>query len=110
MLQNLNFGSERDRGERRAASHLIFGAIKSWIEKRLSPRRQVDAPVLVLQGSRVQSGQLVDISERGFGLCKVTGLVVDGLVSVATYDGHVLEGRIVWTEGGRAGVRLLSES
>jgi hypothetical protein len=38
----------------------------------------------VLQGTRVQTGILSDVSENGFGLNKVTGLVVDAMISVAT--------------------------
>jgi hypothetical protein len=83
---------------------------KHWIERRLSERRQFNTPVLVLQRSQVQSGLLVDLSEDGFGLSKVTGLVADELVSIATEDGRVFEGRVAWVNGNRAGASLISQS
>jgi hypothetical protein len=64
----------------------------------------------VLQRSQVQSGLLVDLSEDGFGLSKVTGLVADELVSIATEDGRVFEGRVAWVNGNRAGASLISQS
>lgn len=98
------------QAEKEPNLHPIYESIKSWIEKRISLRRQVNAPVLVLQGTQVRSGQLLDISERGFGLEKVAGLVEDELISIATHDGLILEGRVVWVNGGRAGVALISNS
>lgn len=83
--------------------------LKHWIERRLSERRPVNETVLVLQGTRVQSGILVDVSNDGFGL-RVMGLVVDELVSVATSEGNIFEGRVVWAKDGRVGARLISKT
>jgi PilZ domain len=66
--------------------------------------------VLVLQGTQVQSGILVDLSEGGFGLSKVDRIAPDELISVAMLDGRILEGRVVWTKESRAGVALMSRS
>ena len=102
------------RRERESAGYIAepptLQRIKHWIERRFSQRRQVNAPVLVLQGTRVQSGLLVDLSEGGFGLSKVTQIVADEIVSVATQDGHVFEGRVIWVDDTRAGVSLISQS
>jgi hypothetical protein len=84
--------------------------LKHWIERRLSERRLTNAPALVLQGTRVQTGILSDVSENGFGLNKVTGLVIDEAISVATPEGTVLEGLVVWAKDGRAGARLMKKT
>lgn len=60
--------------------------------------------MLVLQGTRVQSGILIDVSDDGFGLNKVHGVIANEFISVATPEGHILEGRVLWAEGMRAGV------
>jgi hypothetical protein len=110
MLHNpFHLMSDQDAHEP-AGDYPTFDRFKQWIERRLSLRREVNISVLVLQGTQVQSGILVDVSERGFGLGKVDRLIADELISVATPDGRVLEGRIVWVQDGRAGVALLSRS
>jgi hypothetical protein len=87
-----------------------FQRIKHWVERRLSPRREVNMSVLVLQGTRVQTAILVNQSELGFGLSKVISIVEDAILSIAMPDGRVLEGRVVWAKEGRAGVTLMSRS
>jgi hypothetical protein len=109
MLRKFKIEPEAGVGEP-IADHSIISTIKGWIEKRISFRRQVNARVLILQGTQVRSGELLDISAHGFGLDKVPGLIEDELISIATQNGHVLEGRVVWVNGGRAGVSLISES
>jgi hypothetical protein len=89
---------------------LSYQGFKHWVERRLAHRRDVNIPALVLQGTRVQSALLSDVSDVGFGLSKVTQLSPDQLVSVATDDGQVLEGRVVWVADGRAGVLLISRN
>jgi hypothetical protein len=84
--------------------------LKQWIERRLSIRREVNISVLVLQASSVQSAVLCDISETGFGLCKVTSIALDELVSITLPDCRVFEGRVVWAKDSRAGVALMSRS
>jgi hypothetical protein len=93
-----------------AEDHPTFHRFKHWIERRLAHRRDVKVWVLVLQGTRIQSGILVEMNEGGFGLGKVDRLIPDEFISIATPDGRVLEGRVVWAEDGRAGVALLSRS
>jgi hypothetical protein len=88
----------------------VFQRVKDWIERRLSRRREASLPVLVLQGTQVQSGMLTDISVGGFGLSKISGLAADELISIATQDGRIFEGRVVWINGSRAGVSLISWS
>jgi hypothetical protein len=94
----------------RPVERAIFRRVKDWIERRLSKRREASLPVLVLQGDQVQSGILTDISDGGFGLGKISGLAVDELISIATQDGRIFEGRVVWINGRRAGVSLISWS
>ena len=88
----------------------VFRRVKDWIERRLSKRREANLQVLVLQGTLVQSGILIDVSEGGLGLSKVSGLATDKLISITTQDGRVFEGRVVWINGNRAGVSLISWS
>ncbi len=86
------------------------GRLKQWIERRLSIRREVNISVLVLQASSVQSAVLCDISETGFGLCKVTNIAPDELVTITLPDSRVFEGRVVWAKDSRAGIALLSRN
>jgi hypothetical protein len=82
--------------------------LQQWIERRLSPRREVNISVLVLHGSLVQSSILCDVSETGFGLSKVSNIARDDLVFMTLPDGRIREGRVVWAKDGSAGVELMS--
>ena len=82
--------------------------LQQWIERRLSPRRQVNISVLVLRGSSVRSSILCDVSETGFGLSKVCNIAQDDLVTITLPDGRVCEGRVVWAKDSRAGIALMS--
>ena len=81
--------------------------LQQWIERRLSPRREVNISVLVLRGSFVQSSILCDVSETGFGLSKVSTLAQNDLISITLPDGRIREGRVVWAKDGRAGIELI---
>jgi hypothetical protein len=110
MLHNpFRHVSNQDAGES-ADDCAAFQRFKQWVERRLSLRRDVNISVLVLQGTQVQSGILVDLSDGGFGLSKVDRIAPDELISVATPDGRILEGRVVWAKDSRAGVALMSRS
>jgi hypothetical protein len=93
-----------------AGEQPAFGRVKHWIERRLSPRREVNISVLVLQASSVQSAILCNRSEAGFGLSKVSNIALDELISITMPDGRVLEGRVAWAKDSRAGVALMSRS
>ena len=110
MLHNpFRHVSNQDAGKS-ADDCAAFQRFKQWVERRPSLRRDVNISVLVLQGTQVQSGILVDLSDGGFGLSKVDRIAPDELISVATPDGRILEGRVVWAKDSRAGVALMSRS
>ncbi|MBS0252409.1 MAG: PilZ domain-containing protein [Proteobacteria bacterium] len=108
LRKSFTAGLDLDNAQR--AEHPIMHELRQWIERRLSHRLLVNRPVLVLQGTQVQSGLLWDLSESGFGLSRVSGLVTGAIVSATTHDGDVFEGRVVWIDGGRAGVSMNSQS
>ena len=110
MFRNSSRPNSSLDGVGNADTQSVYERAKQWVERRLSSRREINISVLVLQGSRVQLGVLVDMSEAGFGLNRVHSIVVDELISIATPDGCILEGRVVWADDARAGVYLIRRS
>jgi hypothetical protein len=69
-------------------------------------RRTVCCPALVHHDGRFQKAMIVDFMVDGLGLNNTFGLAVGQRVAVEVLTGHYLDGKVAWSLGSRAGIRL----
>ncbi|MFM9938867.1 MAG: PilZ domain-containing protein [Hyphomicrobiaceae bacterium] len=75
-------------------------------EKRDASRAQATRQVYVELGSGIQRALVLDVSRHGVGLWGLTDTKLDDAVRIICRPGVAIDGRVVWTEHRRCGIRL----
>ena len=79
-------------------------SIPAWAEHRRSNRLSVRVPVRMFANGTMLRGVLRDMSCGGIGLDCVAGLSVGDRVIIEISGRNTVEGDVIWTESGRAGL------
>ncbi len=81
-------------------------AVPGWAESRKSPRHSLRLPVRVFFQGGQQSVMIDNASETGLGLSGIKASEAGAAITVELPGDDLVSGRIMWSNNGRAGVKL----